>query len=272
MQTLTTFFAFAAKFLHAIAMLSSPLLLTLLSVLLVSLISLVGIVLFSLHERLIRKSLLLLVGFSAGALLGDVFIHIFPEMLEKEGFAFSPFLLVLGGMLLSFVIEKVIHWRHCHCSALPKDSMHIHPVGIMNLIGDAIHNFIDGALIAGSYLINPQIGVATTIAVVLHEIPQEIGDFAVLLFSGFTTKRATLFNLLSACTAFAGAIVVLAAAHSLPFLGMYLLPIAAGNFLYIAGADLMPELHKETRLSRAVLQLIVILLGLSVMQLLTFVE
>jgi len=254
-------------------MFTSPVLLTLLSVLLVSLISLVGILLFSLHEGLIRKSLLLLVGFSAGALLGDVFIHIFPEMLEESEQQFiSPFLFVLCGMLLSFVIEKVIHWRHCHCSALPKDSMHIHPVGVMNLIGDGIHNFIDGAIIAGSYLISPSVGVATTVAVVLHEIPQEIGDFAILLFSGFSVRRAAIFNMLSACAAFVGALVVLALASSLPLLGSMLLPIAAGNFLYIAGADLMPELHKETRLSQAVLQLIVILCGVGIMQLLTLLE
>lgn len=252
---------------------TSPILLSLLSVLLVSLISLTGIILFSLHERLIRQSLLLLVGFSAGALLGDVFIHIFPEMIaEGASQSLSPFLLVLAGMLLSFVIEKVIHWRHCHCSALPKASVHIHPVGIMNLIGDAIHNFIDGALIAGSYLISPHIGLATTIAVVLHEIPQEIGDFAVLLFSGFSARRAAMFNLLSACVAFAGAFLVLGAASTLPSLGGLLLPVAAGNFLYIAGADLMPELHKETRFSRAVMQLLVILCGIGIMQLLTFVE
>lgn len=254
-------------------MLASPLLLSLLSVLCVSLISLAGIALFSLHEGLIRKSLLLLVGFSTGALLGDVFIHIFPEMLEEsEQQFFSPFLLVLCGMLLSFVIEKVIHWRHCHCSALPKDSMHIHPVGVMNLIGDGIHNFIDGALIAGSYLVSPSVGIATTVAVVLHEIPQEIGDFAVLLFSGFSVRKAAIFNMFSACAAFVGALVVLAVASSLPLLGSMLLPIAAGNFLYIAGADLMPELHKETRLSQAALQLIVILCGVGIMQLLTLLE
>lgn len=250
----------------------SPFLLSMLSVLCVSLVSLAGITLFSLQERLIRQSLLLLVGFSAGALLGDVFLHILPEILEEPSSAFPPFLLVLAGILLSFVIEKVVHWRHCHCSALPRDSMHVHPVGIMNLIGDGMHNFIDGALIAGSYLIDVQIGVATTVAVILHEIPQEIGDFAVLLFSGFSVRRAMFFNLLSAFVAFIGAIAIFAAATTVPALASLLLPIAAGNFLYIAGADLMPELHKETRLSRAVLQLLVILCGIGVMQLLTFLE
>lgn len=252
---------------------SSPLSLSLLSILLVSLVSLAGVAVFSLHEQVMRRSLLLIVGFSAGALLGDVFIHIFPEMLEDAGkTTFSPFSLVLAGMLLSFIIEKAIHWRHCHCSALPKESMHVHPVGIMNLIGDGIHNFIDGALIAGSFLISPSIGLATTVAVILHEIPQEIGDFAILLFSGFSVRKAALFNLLSACIAFAGALAVFAAASSLPMLASFLLPIAAGNFLYIAGADLMPELHKETRLSQAFLQFTVILLGVGTMQLLTLLE
>ncbi|MFA5054215.1 MAG: ZIP family metal transporter [Parcubacteria group bacterium] len=250
----------------------SPFLLSMLSVLFVSLVSLAGITLFALQERLIRQSLLLLVGFSAGALLGDVFLHIFPEILAEPSSVFPPLLLVLAGILLSFVIEKVVHWRHCHCSALPRDSMHVHPVGIMNLIGDGIHNFIDGALIAGSYLIDAQIGVATTVAVILHEIPQEIGDFAILLFSGFSVRRAMFFNLLSACVAFIGAIAIFAATTTVPALASFLLPIAAGNFLYIAGADLMPELHKETRLSRAVLQLLVILCGIGVMQLLTLLE
>ena len=254
-------------------LLSSPLFLTLASVFLVSFVSLSGVMLFALQEKIIRKSLLVLVGFSAGALLGDVFIHMLPEMVEEaQEHPFSPFLLVLAGMLLSFVIEKVIHWRHCHCSALPLASAHMHPVGVMNLVGDGIHNFLDGALIAGSYLLSPTIGIATTVAVVLHEIPQEIGDFAVLLYSGFSTRRAVAFNLLSAVAAFAGAILVLSFASPLPFLGSLLLPIAAGNFLYIAGADLMPELHKETRLPQAALQFLVILLGLGTMQLLTLLE
>lgn len=254
-------------------MMSSPSLLTLLSVLFVSLLSFVGVMLFALHEQWIRRFLLLLVGFAAGALLGDVFLHILPEMLEEEStMPISPFLLVLAGILLSFVIEKIIHWRHCHCSALPRESMHVHPVGIMNLVGDGIHNFIDGMLIAGSYLVSPQIGVATTIAVALHEIPQEIGDFAVLLFSGFTARKAALFNFLSALAALAGAVIVLALSTTLPSLGSVLLPVAAGNFLYIAGADLMPELHKETRLSKAALQLVAILSGVGVMLLLMLLE
>jgi len=249
-------------------MLSSPTLSSLFSVFIVSAVSLVGMATFLLREHQVRRLLLTFIAFSTGALLGDVFIHILPEMVAKpEGIAMQ-FLLVLGGILLSFVIEKVIHWRHCHCSALPERSGHIHPVGIMNLVGDALHNFIDGALIAGSYLISPQIGMTTTVAVLLHEIPQEIGDFAILLFSGFTAKRALFLNFVTACIAFLGAAVVLLTAKTIPMLEWILLPLAAGNFLYLAGSDLIPELHKETRLSHAFFQLFTILAGVGVMQLL----
>ncbi|MDO8468353.1 MAG: ZIP family metal transporter [Candidatus Peribacter sp.] len=253
-------------------MLSSPTLLSILSVFVVSAVSLIGMTTFVLREHLIRRLLLTFIAFSTGALLGDVFIHILPEMAMQSSGLATQFLLVLAGMLLSFIIEKGIHWRHCHCSALPERSGHIHPVGIMNLIGDGLHNFIDGALIAGSYLISPQIGLATTIAVLLHEIPQEIGDFAILLFSGFSTRRALLLNLLTACIAFLGAAIILMTAKSVPLLEWVLLPVAAGNFLYLAGSDLIPELHKESRPSHAVLQLITILAGVGVMQLLKVVS
>lgn len=249
-------------------MLSSPAFLSLISVFCVSAVSLVGMATFALREGIIRKLLLTFIAFSTGALFGDVFIHILPEMVSDSSNLPRAFLLVLGGILLSFIVEKVIHWRHCHCSALPERSGHIHPVGIMNLIGDGLHNFIDGALIAGSYLVSPTVGLATTVAVLLHEIPQEIGDFAILLFSGFSVSRALLLNFVTACVAFLGALVVLLSAHAVPSLQQLLLPLAAGNFLYIAGSDLIPELHKEARLPHAIVQLAAILAGIAVMLLL----
>ena len=142
----------------------------------------------------------------------------------------------------------------------------------MNLIGDGIHNFIDGALIAGSFIVSIEIGIATTVAVALHEIPQEIGDFAVLLYSGFSGKKALLFNFFSALTALAGAIIVLIFSNSLPLIGACLLPLAAGNFLYIAGSDLIPELHKETRIKQAVIQLVCMIGGIGIMYTLTVLE
>jgi zinc and cadmium transporter len=244
----------------------SPYFLSIASVLLVSIISLVGVIFFSFHESVIRKYLLLFVSFSVGALLGTVFLHMIPEMLENHDFISTSLLIVLLGILGSFVIEKFIHWRHCHsldCRA------NIHPVGMINLIGDAVHNFIDGLLIAGSYIVSIPLGITTTIAVVLHEIPQEIGDFAVLLYSGYSKKKAILFNFLSALTAVAGAILVLIGSTSLPNIGMYLIPLTAGNFLYIAGTDLIPELHKDTRLHQAAIQLLCMTAGIALMYTLT---
>jgi zinc and cadmium transporter len=210
-----------------------------------------------------------MVSFSAGALFGDVFLHLLPEIVEEGGWTLSVSLFLMGGILISFVIEKMIHWHHCH--VLPTED-HYHPVGTMSLIGDALHNALDGILIAGSFLISPSVGIATTIAVILHEIPQEIGDFALLLFSGFSRKTALLFNFSSALTAFLGGGIVLLFASSIPSVTSVLIPLAAGNFLYIAGSDLLPELHRETRLPQASLQLVLLLAGIGVMLALTFLE
>jgi zinc and cadmium transporter len=237
-----------------------PLSLTIIgTVTLVSLVSFVGILLFSISEKHMRRSLLYLVSLSAGVLLGDVFIHLLPELSEDGGFSDLSIAVILVGIVASFVIEKIIHWRHCHI--LPS-AEHYHPVGPLTLIGDGIHNFVDGTLIAGSFLVSPEVGLATAIAIALHEIPQEISDFAVLLYSGFTRRSALLWNLVSGITAIAGAALVIIAQDALPALSTVLLPFAAGNFLYIASADLLPELHRETSLKSAVLQLLFISVGI----------
>ncbi|MEI8230087.1 MAG: ZIP family metal transporter [Candidatus Peregrinibacteria bacterium] len=247
-------------------MTASPVLLTLISVLLVSGLSLIGLFFFALHASTIEKILLPIVGVSTGALLGDVFIHILPEQGNTPGGPVSFFILVLTGILASFVLEKFIHWRHCHLSALPDEhEHHHHPVGMMSLIGEGIHNFIDGALIAGSFLVSPVIGMATTLAVALHEIPHEIGNVAILLYSGFSRKRAIVLNILSGFIAVLGAICALIASTTVPFASQFILPFAAGNLLYIAGSDLIPELHKDTRLPQAFIQFGCILAGVGVM-------
>jgi len=239
------------------------------SVLLVSLISLVGILVFALHDQLLKRGLLYFVSFAVGALLGDVFLHMIPAIAEDRSFFPTAMLLVLGGLLLSFAIEKFIHWRHCHVLECTE---HVRPMGMVNLIGDAVHNFVDGLLIAGSYLVSIPMGIATTIAVALHEIPQEMGDFAILVYSGYTKKKAMLFNLLCALTAFLGAILVLVSSNALPKIGLYLLPLTAGNFLYIAGTDLIPELHKEAKFGQAFLQLLCMIAGIALMYALTMVD
>ncbi len=235
---------------------------TVLSILIISTVSLVGLVFLSMGETFLKKIMLYLVSFSTGALLGNVFLHLLPEMVEHADDVSQGFLVVLIGMIVSFVIEKFIHWRHCHeldCGG------HVHPVGPLVLFGDAAHNVLDGILIATAYLVNIPLGIATTIAVLLHEIPQEFGDFALLIHSGFTKGKALLFNFFSALTAFAGVGIVYLLSTSIEGVEMYLLPLAAGNFLYIAGADLIPELHKETRPSKAALQLVMMLAGIGLM-------
>ncbi len=252
---------------------SNPVLLTLLSVIGVSLVSLVGVALAGLSTKLLQKGLFYLVSFSTGAILGDVLLHMLPELAEDGNLA-EAMPIVLGGIVFSFVIEKVIHWHHCH--VLPGEAddhhEHLHPVGYLSLIGDAIHNIVDGVLIAGSYLVSVEVGVATTVAVALHEIPQEMSDFVLLIHSGFSRKSAILWNLVSAVTAILGAILVLVTRGTIIDLTAYLLPFAAGNLLYIAGSDLIPELHKHTKLREGLVQLLMMVTGMVCMYAMLFLE
>lgn len=163
---------------------------TVISVIIVSIISLVGIFTLSLKAKSLEKILIYMIAFAAGALLGDVFIHLLPEISENE-FTFSSSLYILLGIAFAFVIEKFARWRHCHN---PTTKSHPHYLSTMNLFGDGVHNFIDGIIIGVSYLVSIPIGIATTLAVVFHEIPQEIGDFSVLIYAGFTRKKALFFN------------------------------------------------------------------------------
>ncbi|MBI1813263.1 ZIP family metal transporter [Candidatus Peregrinibacteria bacterium] len=236
---------------------------SLLGVVAVSALSLLGIVVFLFDEPLVKRLLLPLVSFSTGGLLGDVFIHIIPDMAADRAFFARGLGVVLIGILFSFVVEKIIHWRHCHL--LPAEEEHHHPVGIMSVMGESVHNVIDGVVIAASFLTSIPIGISTTLAVMFHEIPHEIGNVAVLLHSGYSRKKAVFLNLLSASAAILGTIAVLIMSNAVTSIAASLLPFAAGNLLYIAGADLIPELHRETRLMHGVLQLIAMIAGMSVM-------
>ena len=203
----------------------------------------------------------MLVGLSTGALLGGALLHLMPEALEQMD-AHKAALFVLAGILVSFVIERFLHFRHCHelgCEG------HTKPLGTMMLIGDSLHNAMDGILIASSYLVSIPLGITTTIAVLLHEIPQELGDFAVLLHSGFSKKRAIILNLISAFTALIGALLALYMHSFAHGIEMIIVPIAAGHFLYIAGSDLIPELHRETSFRRTIAQFICLLAGVGLM-------
>lgn len=241
----------------------------LLSVFVVSLISFVGVFTLSIESKKLKTLLIYLISFSAGALLGDSFLHLLPEMVEEQGFSIQISLGVLAGIVVFFILEKMIHWRHCH---MPIDNKeHIHPFAYTNLFGDGLHNFLDGLIIAASYLVSLPAGIATTIAVILHEIPQEIGDFGVLLHAGFSKKKALLMNFISALAAVLGAVVALVLNNNIEGIQKILVPIAAGGFIYIAASDLIPELHKETRLKVSFLQVLAFLIGIGIMALLLFV-
>lgn len=236
----------------------------------VSAISLSGVFLLMLHQNILKRTLSILISFSTGALLGDVFLHMLPEMAEEP--TENMWILVLGGILMSFILEKFIHWHHCHGTEEEEKQHHHHPVGIMNLVGDVLHNALDGLLIAGSYFVSIEVGIATTVAVVLHEIPQEIGDFSVLLYSGFSKSKAILFNLMTALSSVAAAAVVIAIGSDTPSVPAVLVPLAAGNFLYIAGSDLIPELHKETAVGKSLVQLSGLLGGIAAMAAMLLLE
>ncbi len=237
-----------------------------LSVAIVSLVSLVGVIVLTVRTDVVSRVLLYLVSFSTGAILGTVFFHLLPEVMEHAGDPVMGSAWILGGMMLAFVIEKFIHWHHCHRTEHDDaGGHHNHPLGALILIGDGIHNFLDGTLIAAAYMVSVPVGIAATVAVVLHEIPQELSDISLLLHSGFSRNKAILWNFLSACTAIVGAGAAFFFGTHMHGIEFVLLPIAAGNFLYIATTDLIPELHKETRVGKNVVQGLLLLAGIGLM-------
>jgi zinc and cadmium transporter len=242
---------------------------TLLSVFIVSLISLVGVITLSFKKKIINQILILLISLSAGVMLGNVFLHLIPEA-AVNGLTLEISLLVLSGIVFFFILEKLVHWRHCHIETTKK---HPHSYAVMNLIGDGLHNFIDGMLIAGSFLTNTTLGIATTLAVILHEIPQEIGDFGVLLHGGFKKGEAILFNLLAALFSVVGAVTILIIGSVIEILPQLLIPFTAGGFIYIAASDLIPQIHQhnDKNLQQSFNELIAFVLGIYLMYvLLTF--
>jgi zinc and cadmium transporter len=235
--------------------------------LLTSLLSFVGVLFLSFSIKRLKKIVMFLVSLSAGALLGDAFLHLLPEAVEGMENSMVIWFGVLAGIIIFFSLEKIIHWRHCH---EPTCESHPHTLGVMNLVGDGLHNLIDGMIIAGSFLVDIRLGVITTIAVISHEIPQEIGDFGVLIHAGYKAKKALLFNFFSGLFSVLGAlIVILIGVYSENFIN-FIIPITAGGFIYIASSDLIPELKKDTSLNKTLKQLLGIFMGLALMLLLKF--
>jgi zinc and cadmium transporter len=236
---------------------------TIVSVLIVSAVSLIGIAIFLFTKEKFNRMIIYLVSLSAGTLFGGAFIHLLPESFEKIPNHLVLSLSIILGIVSFYVLENFIHWRHCH---VPTSKSHPHPVGLMNLIGDGFHNLIDGMVIAAAYMINFQVGLATTFAVLIHEIPQEIGDFGVLIHAGYSKGKAMFFNFLSALAALVGAVLMILLGSTFADFAVYILPFTAGGFIYIAGSDLIPELRKECYpISKVFLQLLWVIIGIGLM-------
>lgn len=243
------------------------------SVLLIGLASLVGVFTISLRQERLNRALAFLIPIAVGALLGDAFFHLLPEAFEEAAHPARVSFFVLLGIFSFFYLEKFLR-RHHHSVAEATADEHDNPRHLGNLIlaSDGLHNFIDGIIIGASYLVSIEVGIATTLAVILHEIPQEIGDFGILIYAGFKRTTALFYNFLSALTAVAGAVLVLLVGSLPEQLLIGVIPFAAGIFIYIASSDIVPELQKNERGKNIIPELFGFCLGLFAMYFLLFLE
>ena len=223
---------------------------------LVSLISLIGVIGFAINDRFLNKVVFLMIGFAAGSLIGAAFLHMLPEALEKCQ-CNTVFLYTVIGFAFFFVMERYFYWRHCH-----EGVCDVHAFTYLNLLGDAVHNFTDGMVIAVTFLTDTRLGLVATLAIIFHEIPQELGDFSILIYGGFSKTKALFYNFLCALTAMVGALVGYKMAGMVENFSLFLLPFSAGGFIYIAAADLLPELHKQKDVKKANLSFAAFFLGL----------
>lgn len=223
----------------------------------VSLLSFIGAVTLFLNEKILQRILLALVGFSAGSLIGGAFLHLLPESFNQKCDYLLPFGIVISGFTLFFIMEKFLLWRHCH-----KGKCDVHTFTYMNLIGDGIHNLIDGIVIGTAFVVDIKTGLAVTFAIIFHEIPQELGDFGVLVYGGMKKAKALFLNFLSAATAIVGTVIgYFLATHMQNFIQV-LMPFAAGGFIYIAASDLIPELHRQTDTGKSITAIFLFLAGI----------
>lgn len=231
------------------------------SVIIVSLISFIGVFFLAFNEAMLGKILMALVAFASGSLLGGAFFHLLPESLDQS----NVFFYTMSGILIFFLMEKFLYWRHCH-----EQKCDIHSFVYLNLIGDGLHNFMDGTIIAASFLSSVSLGIASTLAIIFHEIPQEIGDFGILVYGGLPKFKALLYNFFSAITAVIGALMVCFLSFTTESTA-FLLPVASGGFIYIACVDLLPELHKNNKLFESFVQALSIIIGIGLMWMLRLV-
>ncbi len=234
------------------------------SVLVVSLISVVFAVPFIIRKKVRNSTLLILLSISVGVMLGTVFYKFLPE-LALEGFDIGISSIIMLGFLSMFILEKLVHYHHNKaCENGDCGHSHAYHLAPINLVGDGIHNFIDGLVIAGAFAIDVHAGLVTTISIIFHEIPQEIADFGVLLYSGLSKWKALLYNLLSGLTAVLGTIAGIIIAGSMHNFSMYSIAFASGNFLYIAGSNLLPQLHRHCKLKETIYHIFAIIIGIGI--------
>ncbi len=234
----------------------NPLVSILISVFVVSVISLIGIVTFLFKSKSLDKIFFVMVSFATGSMLGAAFLDLLPEAIGQM----SPekvFGSALFGIMIFFLLEKFLYWYHCH-----EGECDVHQFTYLNLFGDGIHNFLDGVIIASAFLTSNSVGIIATIAIVLHEIPQELGDFGVLVYGGFSKAKALFYNFVTALMAFLGAVAAYFFLNQIKGFTPLMVGVAAGGFIYISCTDLIPELNKERKVARSIQQFVLILLGI----------
>jgi len=242
----------------------SALSLSLIAAAIVSILSIIGILSLAINDKLLNKILILLVSFSAGSLMGGAFFHLLPESVGVYNGSLLGFVYVVVGFSIFLILERILRWHHCHDKEC---ETHKH-LGSINLIGDGVHNIIDGIIIFSAFSVSPAVGLPVTVSIILHELPQEIGDFGILLYSGFKKSKALIYNFITASVVFIGVLLGYLLLNRVEDLNSFLLPFAAGGFLYIAASDLIPELHKENNTARSILSFVMFFIALALMLLL----
>ena len=222
----------------------------------VGFISLIGIFSLWMKDRLLKKILIILVAFSAGALLSGSLFHLLTESLEELSTT-KAFGYLLVGFIVFFLIERFLHWHHCHTGRCDE-----HPFTYLILFGDSIHNLIDGLIIAASFFVSIPFGIVTSLIIIGHEIPQELGDFGALVYGGFSKVKALTYNFVSQIICVAGGVIGYFLSGSVEGIIPFILPFAAGGFIYISASDLIPELHKEPDLKKSLSSFIFFVIGI----------
>jgi len=246
----------------------TPLLYAIISAFIVSLLAFLGLTVLALKDKLLSKILIYLVSFSAGGLIGGAFFHLLPESVEGADNVLLLFVYVIIGFIFFFLTEKILRWHHCHDGKCDEPQKHL---GYINLIGDAVHNLIDGLIIISAFMVNPGLGMAVTLSIIFHEIPQELGDFGVLLYSGMKKSKALIMNYSVAFLTVVGVLIGYLLINYVGSVNSFLVPAAAGGFIYIAASDLIPELHKETGTKNSIISILIFVVALIFMYLLTII-